>query len=122
MNKRLNITQDFRNFVLLVLALCTWQLSPAQDLASLSSTGSRRAVSAVPAGEQYASMPLEKFMQKFRNAYNIYFSYETDALKDITVAYPVSADKSPLDPDVLLKKVLVPAGLTYDKVNDVLHY
>ncbi|MBA4167654.1 MAG: hypothetical protein H0X41_08965, partial [Chitinophagaceae bacterium] len=118
MNNRLNFMQGFRNFLLLALALCVWHLSPAQDIASLAA-GGRHTVSAVPAGEQYASMSLEKFMQKFQRVYNIYFSYETDALKGVTVAYPTSADRAQTDPDVLLKKVLVPAGLTYDKVNDV---
>jgi TonB-linked SusC/RagA family outer membrane protein len=106
-----------RNFLVLLLALCIWHISPAQDLASLSA-GTRRISSAVPAGTQSSSIPLEKFMQKIQRTYSIYFSYETDGLKDIMVAWP-TASRSESDPDVVLKKVLIPAGLTYDKVNEV---
>ena len=117
MSKRFSFMQGSRNLLLVLLALCAWQISPAQDFASISSS-SKRAVSPAADG-QYASMSLEKFMQKVQHAYNIYFSYETDALKDVVVTYPVAADKAQTDPDVLLKKVLFPAGLSYDKVNDV---
>jgi TonB-linked SusC/RagA family outer membrane protein len=105
--------QGPRHFLLLMLALCAWRTSPAQDFAS---AGDRKTV-AWHSGNQPASMSLEKFMQKFQRTFNTYFSYESDALKEVTVVYP--AERSQTDPDALLKEVLFPAKLTYDKVNNV---
>ena len=114
----LNVMRGFRNFLMLFLASCAWRILPAQDIASIDA-GAAKSVYTTPFPSQQSSMPLEKFMQQFQRKYNIYFSYETDALKDIPVGYPFASGKSPSDPDVLLKKVLTPSGLTYIKVKDV---
>ncbi len=118
MNKSVISLRCFSNSLLLCLALCSSSASPAQDIASLS-PGNRKTVSGASAGDQFNSLSLEKFMQRFQRIYNIYFSYETDALKEIMVAFPLTEEKPQADPGDLLKKVLASAGLTYDKVNNV---
>ncbi|MDO6432237.1 SusC/RagA family TonB-linked outer membrane protein [Flavitalea sp. BT771] len=69
--------------------------------------------------KQPISMSLEKFMTRFQHTHKIYFSYETDALKEVMITYPPDADSPRADPAVVLKKVLAPSHLTYEKVNNV---
>ena len=102
---------------MLCLALCASFASAAQDIAKLSPL--HRTVSGTFTGNQVISMPLEQFMQRVQRMYNIYFSYETDALKKVIVAYPLADEKSQTDPAVILKKVLTPAGLSFNLVNNV---
>ncbi len=118
MSKNLSFMHGFNRFLLLIMAICITHIAQAQDFASLASA-SKKSDGGRQNSEPNASMPLERFMQKVQSAYNIYFSYETDALKNVVVSYSVSAEKNQTDPDVLLKKVLFPAGLSYDKVNEV---
>lgn len=65
------------------------------------------------------TISLEMFMQKFQRTYNVYFSYQAAALKEIKVVDNDLEDFRQQDPGILLKKVLTPAGLTYEKVSNV---
>lgn len=65
------------------------------------------------------TISLEIFMQKFRRVYNVYFSYEAAALKEVKVVDNDIEKSRPKDPGSLLKKVLTPVGLTYEKVSNV---
>jgi TonB-linked SusC/RagA family outer membrane protein len=71
------------------------------------------------AEKQPVPMSLEKFMIRFQQTHKIYFSYETDALKEVMINYPPEADNPHADPGVVLKKVLTPSRLMYEKVNNV---
>ena len=115
MNKRPASLQRWANVLWLCLACCFPASSPAQDLAAASPVLRMNA----PREYQPATMSLAKFMQQFQHTYNVYFSYETDALKEVLVTYPLPGEKLPADPGDLLKKVLPPASLTYEKVNNV---
>ena len=116
MKKSVINLQCFCHSLLLCVALCVSSASGAQDFASVSP--GRKTVSGT-APDQSVSITLEQFMQRFQRTYNIYFSYETDALKKVMVVYPLVEEKPMADPAVVLKKVLTPAGLTYNRVNDV---
>ncbi len=65
------------------------------------------------------TISLEMFMQKFQRVYNVYFSYQAAALKEVKVVDADMEESRVQDPGVLLKKVLTPAGLTYEKVSNV---
>ncbi|MBZ5856010.1 SusC/RagA family TonB-linked outer membrane protein [Flavihumibacter profundi] len=65
------------------------------------------------------TISLELFMQKFQRVYNVYFSYQAVSLKEIKVTDINIEGNRQQDPDQLLKKVLNPAGLTYEKVSNV---
>ncbi len=65
------------------------------------------------------TISLETFMQKFQRAYNVYFSYQAAAFKEIKVADTDLEKNRPKDPGTLLKKVLAPAGLTYEMISNV---
>jgi TonB-linked SusC/RagA family outer membrane protein len=65
------------------------------------------------------TISLELFMQKFQRFYNVYFSYQAAALKEVKVTDVDIETGKPQEPDVVLKKVLNPAGLMFEKVNNV---
>jgi TonB-linked SusC/RagA family outer membrane protein len=65
------------------------------------------------------TMPLETFMRQVQRDYGIYFSYQTDSLKETIVACADPGGKKEPDPEKLLQSVLAPAGLTYKIVNNV---
>ena len=65
------------------------------------------------------SISLELFMKKFQRTYNIYFSYQAASLKEVKVADVDIETNKAQDPELLLKKVLTPAGLTFEKVSNV---
>jgi len=62
---------------------------------------------------------LESLMQQLQRSHNIYFSFQADSLKETMITYPSDEDRQEHNPDLLLKKALTPAGLTYEKVNNV---
>ncbi|HZK62542.1 MAG TPA: SusC/RagA family TonB-linked outer membrane protein [Puia sp.] len=117
MNKRVISPQWFIHSLMLGLAICAFSTANAQDVASLSPRSSR--ISGISSGDQEGSMTLEKFMEKFQHLYNTYFSYETDALKQVMVTCPQTEEKPQADPGLFLKKVLIPAGLSFNLVNNV---
>ncbi|MFI5194127.1 MAG: TonB-dependent receptor plug domain-containing protein, partial [Chitinophagales bacterium] len=117
MNKRVISPQWFIHSLMLGLAICAFSTLDAQDVASLSPRSSR--LSGISSGDQAGSMTLEKFMEKFQHLYNTYFSYETDALKQVMVICPQTEEKPQADPGLFLKKVLIPAGLSFNLVNNV---
>lgn len=117
MNKRVISARWFIHSLMLGLAICAFSTVNAQDVASLSPRSSR--ISGFSSGDQAGSMTLEKFMEKFQRLYNSYFSYETDALKQVMVTYPQTEEKPQADPSLFLKKVLIPAGLSFNLVNNV---
>jgi len=65
------------------------------------------------------SISLELFMKKFQRSYNIYFSYQAASLKEVKVTDLDIESNKAQDPELLLKKVLTPAGLTFEKVSNV---
>jgi TonB-linked SusC/RagA family outer membrane protein len=65
------------------------------------------------------TVPLKVFMQKFGREHNIYFSYDSEALKETMVKYEEEKKKNAGDPAKDLLKVLNTAGLTYRKVDNV---
>ncbi|MEP7108699.1 MAG: SusC/RagA family TonB-linked outer membrane protein [Ferruginibacter sp.] len=65
------------------------------------------------------TVSLEIFMQKFRLVYNVYYSYEAVSLKEVKVVDNDIEKNRPKDPGTLLKRVLTPVGLTFEKVSNV---
>jgi TonB-linked SusC/RagA family outer membrane protein len=63
------------------------------------------------------TVPLRTFLQELQKERHIYFSYDSEALKETMVKY-APQDKSG-DVNKVLKKVLNTGGLTFRKVNDV---
>ncbi|MEO5888912.1 MAG: carboxypeptidase-like regulatory domain-containing protein, partial [Ferruginibacter sp.] len=89
----------------------------AQSVASVDAD--IQSITDIPADNQGNRISLEVFMQKFRRVYNVYFSYEAAALQEVKVVDNDIEKKRPKDPGILLKKVLTPVGLTYEKVANV---
>lgn len=65
------------------------------------------------------AITLQELMLKLQKRHGIYFSYQADALKETMVIYSEGEEKKKADAAVLLKKVLIPAGLTYEKISNV---
>ncbi|MEJ7586688.1 MAG: SusC/RagA family TonB-linked outer membrane protein [Ferruginibacter sp.] len=106
----------------LLIALCFTVLSAsdvmAQGLASVAPE-EQPGMSESYADLDENTVSLEIFMQKFRRVYNVYFSYEAAALKEVKVIDNDIEKNRLKDPGTLLKKVLTPVGLTYEKVGNV---
>ncbi len=98
----------------LLLAIVTGTM--AQD-ALLFHPGDQQAVVS-EAGAKKAS--LETFMKEFKKTYsNVYYSYQSNTLKEVSVSYPNLETARENNPDVLLERVLTPAGLSFEKVKEV---
>lgn len=65
------------------------------------------------------TVPLKTFMQQFGREHHIYFSYDSEALKETMVQYDDDKKKNAENPAAQLMKVLNTAGLTYRKVDNV---
>ena len=61
----------------------------------------------------------ETFMRKMQHEYGIYFSYQADSIKSTIVVTAEPNKKREPDAERFLSSVLTPAGLTYEKVNNV---
>src|SRR5258708_5268729 len=119
MSKKIFLPTVFkRPLGLLFLVLCYSGFAGAQDLASISPVVLTE-VAADPGEAQQHTMPLEAFMRQIQREYGIYFSYQVDSLKETIVLSGDPDKKKEPDPDKLLASVLTPAGLTYEKVNNV---
>ncbi|MHA4809417.1 SusC/RagA family TonB-linked outer membrane protein [Flavitalea flava] len=120
MNKKVTLHPFCKTPLLLMcILICTQTGVMAQDFASASPV-SRKSVSVLIDEPAQRTMSLEAFMQQFQKDYGVYYSYQTDALKETKVVYPPAKEgKGPVDPVTELKKVLASAGLTYEKVNNV---
>ncbi|HEY8968538.1 MAG TPA: hypothetical protein VIM64_05585, partial [Puia sp.] len=111
-----------RPLVALLMVLCTSGIARSQDLLAANSANN----SVQPAEDNTSStitysqrtMPLETFMRQFQRDYGIYFSYQTDSLKETIVVYAEPVNRKE-DPGRLLSSVLTPVGLTYKIVNNV---
>ena len=103
---------------LLFLALCSSVFAGAQDLVSISPAAPAE-ITADSGFVVQHTMPLETFMRQIQHEYGIYFSYQADSLKETIVLSGDPDRKKEPDPDKLLASVLTPAGLTYEKVNNV---
>ncbi len=106
----------------LLVPLCLMMLPASKTMAqSIASVASQEqpAITESFAGIDGNTISLEIFMQKFRRVYNVYFSYEAAALKEVKVVDNDIEKTWPKDPGSLLKKVLTPVGLTYEKVSNV---
>jgi TonB-linked SusC/RagA family outer membrane protein len=90
---------------------------PAQDVASVPQPVKK--TTAAKSQEKLKAIPLQDMMLKLQKSYGIYFSYQADALKETMVVYAEGEEKQKVDAAILLKKVLTPAGLTFEKVNNV---
>ncbi|MBN9381193.1 MAG: SusC/RagA family TonB-linked outer membrane protein [Chitinophagaceae bacterium] len=102
----------------LSLLLCLSGIAKTQDLASNSLT---LPDDTSPTTVVYSqrTMPLETFMRQVQKDYGIFFSYQTDSLKETMVLCTDPESKKEPDPQRLLQSVLTPAGLTYKIVNNV---
>ena len=106
----------------LLVPLCLMMLPASKTMAqSIASVAPQEqpAITESFAGIDGNTISLEIFMQKFRRVYNVYFSYEAAALKEVKVVDNDIEKTWPKDPGSLLKKVLTPVGLTYEKVGNV---
>lgn len=104
---------SLRRYVLAVCVICSFAATTfAQDL--VLSTQDRKSGSQ---GGRIKTVPLKIFMQEFQKARHIYFSYDSDALKEIMVKYEPQEKNG--DVNKVLKKVLSSGGLTFRKVNNV---
>ena len=93
-----------RPLALLLLALCLM---------------GRLTVTAGIPGDAQQSRPLEIFMRQMQREYGIYFSYQADSLKATIVLFAEPNRKKEPDPERFLSEVLTPAGLGFEKVNNV---
>lgn len=89
----------------------------AQDVAALSPSLVKS--NPVPDSD-LKTTSLQEFMNDFKKTYqNIYYSYESNALKSVKVNYDALDVTTQSNPDIALNKVLSTAGLTFEKVKDV---
>lgn len=89
----------------------------AQDIAALSPSLVNKTN---PAGSDMKTTSLQEFMNEFKKTYqNIYYSYESNALRSVSVNYDVLDASRQSNPDVALNRVLSTAGLTFEKVKEV---
>ena len=89
----------------------------AQDVAALSPSLVKS--NSVPESD-LKTTSLQEFMNEFKKVYeNVYYSYESNALKAVKVNYDALDAAIQSNPDIALNKVLSPAGLTFEKVKDV---
>src|SRR5258706_2253274 len=111
----------FKTLALWPMAMCFALLcstsTPAQDLAAAQTV--KKSAPGKPSPEKLKAIPLQALMLKLQKSYGIYFSYQADALKETMVVYAEGEEKQKTDAGTLLKKVLTPAGLTFEKVNNV---
>lgn len=103
---------------MLFLALCSLGSLTAQDLASIS-TPKPEQLAIAPASDDQQTRPLETFMRQMQHEYGIYFSYQADSLKTTIVVFSEPNRKKEPDPERFLSEVLTPAGLSFEKVNNV---
>lgn len=88
--------------------------SSAQEIAS--SSGEKK----IKAGSSsFYNSSLEVLMKKFHDTYNIFFSYQTEDLKEKNIIYNPADINSHRKAEAALNKVLTPAGLTFKLVNTV---
>jgi len=108
--------------VALFILLCTSGIARSQDLVAANSANNpvqqAEDNSSFEVTYTQRTMPLENFMRQFQREYGIYFSYQTDSLKETIVVYAEPVNKKE-DPGRLLLTVLTPVGLTYKIVNNV---
>ena len=90
----------------------------AQSIASVSNDVSYATIEC-SMGLIQNTISLEHFMQKFQHTYNVYFSYQTAAFKDIKVVDSDLEEHRFKDPGILLKQILTPVGLTFEKISNV---
>ncbi len=103
---------------LLFLAIAASGPAMAQDMAASYPRPAAHVSTTPPIGDQQ-TMPLETFMRQIQREYGIYFSYQVDSLKSTIVVFADPDRKREPDPEKALSTVLTPAGLTYEKVNNV---
>ena len=120
MSKKIFLPAAFkRPLGLLFLALCSSGFIRAQDQGFSSPAVLNEVASDLAASSVQHTMPLETFMRQIQHEYGIYFSYQADSLKETIVLSGDPDKRKEPDPDKLLSSVLTPAGLTYEKVNNV---
>ena len=105
--------------LILLIPFCFVLLSAGNVMAQGIASGEQGSLAETVAGIEENTISLEIFMQKFQRVYNVYFSYEAAALKEVKVIDNDLEKDLPKDPGTLLKKVLTPVGLTYEKVSNV---
>ncbi|WP_193311734.1 SusC/RagA family TonB-linked outer membrane protein [Agriterribacter humi] len=90
----------------------------AQDIAALSPSLVNK--TNLAAGSDLKTTSLQEFMNEFKKTYqNIYYSYESNTLKSVSVNYDVLDASKQSNPDIALNKVLSTAGLVFEKVKEV---
>jgi hypothetical protein len=89
----------------------------AQDIAALSPSLVNKTN---PVGSNMKTTSLQEFMNEFKKTYqNIYYSYESNALRAVSVNYDVLDASRQSNPDIALNRVLATAGLMFEKVKEV---
>lgn len=101
--------------VCITASCCCIAMSQDKMLATQQNTNAKQK----QGGSKIKTVPLKLFMQKFQKEHHIYFSYDSEALKETMVRYAVQQDKEDANADKQLQKVLATAGLTYRKVDNV---
>ncbi|GAB3539383.1 TonB-dependent receptor [Pontibacter brevis] len=66
----------------------------------------------------YVNKSLTEALTDLRSKFGIQFSFKADVAQHIQLRVPASLEGE-LDAEALLKKILLPAGLTYKKTNDI---
>ncbi|HEX5025184.1 MAG TPA: SusC/RagA family TonB-linked outer membrane protein [Agriterribacter sp.] len=100
---------------LMVVTTGSW----AQDIAAISPSLMNK-TNASSAGTDFKTVSLQDFMKEFKKIYeNVYYSYQSNTLKFKQVSYDALDANKQLNPDIALRQVLTPAGLVFEKVNDV---
>ncbi|HEX3935454.1 MAG TPA: TonB-dependent receptor plug domain-containing protein, partial [Puia sp.] len=117
--KRLLPSALRRPIGLLFLALCTWGMANSQYLARNTPAPAGTTFISETPGTDQQTLPLETFMRRMQHEYGIYFSYQADSIKSTIVVFAEPDKKREPDPERFLSSVLTPAGLTYEKVNNV---
>lgn len=105
-------------FLMLFLIVLPASIIVAQDVAAAPVT-SKKNMRVRPLQEKSKFIPLELLMQKLQQNWGMYFSYQADEIKEAKVAYSEGEEKQVKDAEALLKKILYPAGLSYEKINNV---
>ncbi|MGC4034755.1 MAG: SusC/RagA family TonB-linked outer membrane protein [Chitinophagaceae bacterium] len=96
--------------------LCV-SITHAQDVAASNQPAKKNTTA--KSQEKLKAVSLQDLMLKLQKTYGLYFSYQADALKETMVVYSEGEEKEKGDAGAVLKKVLTPAGLTFEKVNNV---
>ncbi len=115
--KKISLLKSIAGKTLLFAVACLIAVAGmTQNLNQLNTVSAKQTEVSVE-GNGAKTILLQDFIEKLQQRFNMYFSYQADALKQTRLSYLESADRSNLEE--LLKEVLVPAGLTFKKLDGI---